>query len=90
MSTIQGLLEVNGRTVGTFRIVPGVRYHGALACLVLNSLVYKTRSVVGMLDVQNFFHEALAVIIAKLYTRRKLSVSSIERYHFPVERPMCA
>ena len=32
------------------------------------------------------------MIIAKLqylYTRRKLSVSSIERYHFPVERPMC-
>ena len=48
---------------------------------------------VGMLDVQNFFHEALAVIISKLqylYTRRKLSVSSIERYHFPVARPMCA
>ena len=47
MSAIQGLpqVEVNGRTVGTFRIVPGVRYHGALACLVRNSLVYKTRSV---------------------------------------------
>ena len=44
--------------------------------------------VFGMSDVQNFFHEVLAVIIAKiqyLYTRRKLSVSSIECYHFPVE-----
>ena len=42
----------------------------------------------GMPDVQNFFHEVLAVIISKLqylYTRRKLSVSSIERHHFPVE-----
>ena len=47
-------------------------------------------SKVGMPDIQNFFHEALAVIIAQLYTRRKLSVSSIERYHFPVERSMCA
>ena len=38
----------------------------------------------GMPDVQNLFHEALAVMISKqyLYTRRKLSVSSIERYHF--------
>ena len=44
----------------------------------------------GMLDVPNFFHEALAVIIPKyLHTRRKLSVSSIERYHFPVERSIC-
>ena len=51
------------------------------------------RLIIGMSDVQNFFHEALAVIIAKLqylYTRRKLSVSSIKRYHFPVERSMCA
>ena len=45
-------------------------------------------SKVGMPDVQNFFHEALAVIIA--YTRRKLSVSCIERYHFPVACSMCA
>ena len=46
-----------------------------------------------MPDVQKRFHEALAVIISKLeylYTRRKLSVSSIERYHFAVARSMCA
>ena len=52
----------------------------------------RSHNRLGMSDVQNFFHEALAVIIAKLqylYTRRKLSVSSIERYHFPVERSMC-
>ena len=51
-----------------------------------------TGTLVEMPDVQNFFHEALAVIITKLqylYTRRKLSVSSNERYHFPVERSMC-
>ena len=48
---------------------------------------------IGVPDVQNFFHEALTVIIAKLqylYTRRKLSVSSIERYYFPVAHSMCA
>ena len=48
--------------------------------------------IVGMPDVQNFLHEALAVIISKLqhlYTRRKLSVSCIERYHFPVACSMC-
>jgi len=41
-----------------------------------------------MLDVPNFFHKALAVVFAKvqyLYFRRKLSVSSIEWYLFPVE-----
>jgi len=37
-----------------------------------------------MPDVQHLFHEALAVIIARLYTRRKLSVSSIECFYFPV------
>ena len=34
--------------------------------------------LVGMPDVQNFFHEVLAVILSKhLHTRRKFSVSSI-------------
>ena len=45
-----------------------------------------------MPDIQNFFHGALAVIIIKLqylYTRRKLSVSSIERCDFPVACSMC-
>ena len=49
--------------------------------------------ILGMPDIQKFFHEALTVIISKLqylYTRRKLLVSSIECYHFPVECSMCA
>ena len=51
---------------------------------VLNNLTcFKSplQLLVAMLDVQNFFHKALAVIFAKvqyLYLRRKLSASSIE------------
>ena len=47
-----------------------------------------------MLNVQNFFHKALAVIFAKvqyLYFKRiKASASSIEWYHFPVAHAMYA
>ena len=43
--------------------------------------------ILAMLDVQNFFLEALAVIFVKvqyLYFRSKLSVSSIRWYQFKV------
>ena len=46
-----------------------------------------------MSDVQNFFLEALAVIFVNvqyLYFRRKLSVSSIRWYQFPVAHSMYA
>ena len=46
-----------------------------------------------MSDVQNFFLEALAVIFVNvqyLYFRRKLSVSSIQWYQFPVAHSMYA
>ena len=49
--------------------------------------------LLAMLDVQNFFHKALAVIFAKaqhLYFRRKLLASSIEWYLFPVAHLMYA
>ena len=48
---------------------------------------------IAMSDVQNFFLEALAVIFVKvqyLYFRRKLSVSSIRWYQFPVAHSMYA
>ena len=51
------------------------------------------RYIVTMSDVQNFFLEALAVIFVKvqyLYFRRKLSVSSIRWYQFPVVHSMYA
>ena len=35
-------------------------------------------------------HEALGVIIAKLKPKRKLSASSIKRYHFPVVHSLFA
>ena len=41
-----------------------------------------------MSDVQNFFLEALAVIFEYLYFKRKLSVSSIWWYQFPVAHSM--
>ena len=47
--------------------------------------------MLAMSDVQNFFLEALAVIFVKvqyLYFRRKLSVSSIWWYQFPVAHSM--
>ena len=41
--------------------------------------------MIGMPDIQNFFHETLAAVFAKLiYFRRKFSASFIENYHFPV------
>ena len=49
--------------------------------LCANVLTLELRTLVAMPDVQNFFHKALAVIIAKaqhLYFRRKLLASSIE------------
>ena len=55
--------------------------------------VSEARGKVGMPDIQNFFHKALAVVFAKaqyLYSGRKLSVSSIECYHFPVAHSMYA
>ena len=79
-----------------------VKLHGnvvmlSILLIVIQAIARDQETVklllVGMLDVQNFFHEALAVIISKLqylHTRRKLSVTSIEWYHFPVARSMCA
>ena len=53
--------------------------------------------LVGMPDVQNFFHEVLAVILSKLqylHTRRKFSVSSIAsgttfQLHVQCVRKLC-
>ena len=46
-----------------------------------------------MLEVLNFFHQALAVVFTNvqyLYFRRKLLASSIECYYFAVARPVHA
>ena len=57
------------------------------------AILHVSSGIVAMSDVQNFFQEALAVIFAKaqyLYFRRKLSVSSIRWYQFPVAHSMYA
>ena len=40
---------------------------------------------IAMPGIQNFFHKVLALVFDYLYFRRKLLVSSIECYYFPVE-----
>ena len=96
-TTLPSLLRTTPRGIPTYMICRGYAYivwyvphHKTDKPTTSTKEMYP---LVGMPDVQNFFHEALAVIISKLqylYTRRKLSVSSLERYHFPVARSMCA
>ena len=61
---------------------------------IVRSVINRCTSLtIAMSDVQNSFLEALAVIFVKvqyLYFRRKLSVSSIRWYQFPVAHSMYA